>query len=425
MKQGIFMRDRAADSKEAVIDIVGVIGWEVWYQALRDMLRAIPNTVERVIFDIYSPGGDVWEGNAIVQAIGALKQHTIARVQVAASMATLIAVACKERTIAGNGRWLIHNPWTAMQGDAADLEKRAKELRDCEAEAAAFYAARTGQTAEQMLALMAEERWLTPAEAKELGFVQAIDSPFDADAFAGVRAEIVAAGKWPKALAEIPVEPAPEPEPAPAEQYECECVDCGHAITTEEHCKDLKCEKCGGQMRRKERPGPGKEAANDNADTAGAAGDVPPANDGAGKPANAPDPIAEADAQGYERGLAEGRREASITHAATLGELTERAVKLTKQIADLTKASATADALQRRTQGERDSARAQVEKLNAALNEATRKIERLLAGGMSFAPSIETWADALKACDGSYEVARKRFPELYRAARDEQKASRK
>jgi enoyl-CoA hydratase/carnithine racemase len=39
-----------------------------------------------------------------------------------------------------------------------------------------------------MLALMAEERWLTPAEAKALGFVQEIDDPFDAAEVAAVRA---------------------------------------------------------------------------------------------------------------------------------------------------------------------------------------------------------------------------------------------
>ena len=41
-------------------------------------------------------------------------------------------------------------------------------------------------------------------------------------------------------------------------KYNCECIKCGHVIKTNKHCKDLKCSKCGGQMRRKERPGPGR-----------------------------------------------------------------------------------------------------------------------------------------------------------------------
>lgn len=43
-----------------------------------------------------------------------------------------------------------------------------------------------------------------------------------------------------------------------ATKYNCECIKCGHKITTEKHCNDIKCSKCGGQMRRVERPGPGR-----------------------------------------------------------------------------------------------------------------------------------------------------------------------
>jgi len=54
----------------------------------------------------------------------------------------------------------------------------------------------------------------------------------------------------------IKFEPASEKE---KEAYECECIDCGHKMTSEKHCKDIKCPKCGGEMRRAERPGPGRE----------------------------------------------------------------------------------------------------------------------------------------------------------------------
>ena len=42
-------------------------------------------------------------------------------------------------------------------------------------------------------------------------------------------------------------------------EFECECIKCGNKIKTEEHCIDLKCPECGGQMRRTERPGVGQE----------------------------------------------------------------------------------------------------------------------------------------------------------------------
>ena len=41
-------------------------------------------------------------------------------------------------------------------------------------------------------------------------------------------------------------------------KYNCECLDCGHTLRTDKHCVDIKCPECGGKMRRKERPGPGR-----------------------------------------------------------------------------------------------------------------------------------------------------------------------
>jgi len=376
MKQGISIRALAKDSTEMIVDVVGVIGWSVEYSKVRDILKNIPQEITRVIFEIFSPGGDVWEGNGIIQDIGAMKQETVARVQVAASMATLIAVACKTREIASNGRWLIHNPWTALMGDAAMLEKRAKELRDCEAEAAAFYAQRTGQTIEKMIDLMAEERWLTPAETKEFGFVQTINDPFDAAAYADVKAEIVAAGKWPKALADIPV----EPESIKTEGNNMEVKPDANAIPT----------------------GTASES------TATVVLPIQPADEA----------LKAADVAGYKRGYADGKTADQAEHVQKLGIITATVEELKKQNGNL-------DGLQRKFQGERDSARAQVEKLTATLKEATTKLERLLSGGMSFAPSVDTWADALKACGGDYEKARKQFPELYRASREQDKINRK
>lgn len=43
-------------------------------------------------------------------------------------------------------------------------------------------------------------------------------------------------------------------------QYNCECLDCGHKVTSDKHCRDYKCPKCGGEMRRTERPGIGSRS---------------------------------------------------------------------------------------------------------------------------------------------------------------------
>jgi len=49
-----------------------------------------------------------------------------------------------------------------------------------------------------------------------------------------------------------------------AETFACECIKCGNKENSAEHCKDLKCSKCGGQMRRASRPGIGRNAGRFN-----------------------------------------------------------------------------------------------------------------------------------------------------------------
>lgn len=365
MKQGIYMREIVAESKEAVIDIIGEIGWEVWYPEMRRILASIPETIETVIFAIFSPGGDVWEGNAIITEIGALSQKTIARVQLAASMATLIAVACDEREIASNGRWLVHNPWTFLRGDADALETASKELRDCEKEGAEFYASRTGMKVEAVQKLMNEERWLTASETKDLGFVGKINDPFDAKAFAGVTAEIVAAGKWPKALVDIP------------------------------------------------------EGGTDNADekTTGAKGRK-----------TAPDgtPVKPEDAKEYTKGYQAGSTDADAKAAVRVAaEFAAKIEQMDKAVAEAEAEADKKDGLLSKMQGERDSGLARIAALQDSLKEAKEKMDKLTAGGMTFSPDIETWEDAMQACEGDYVKARKEHPKLFQMERARAKESRK
>lgn len=80
--------------------------------------------------------------------------------------------------------------------------------------------------------------WLTPEQALEF---ELADDYFDKD--------------WTEGE-----EGATEENDKQNAVYNCQCIKCGYSITTTKHCNTLKCPKCGGQMRRKERPGPGQEA---------------------------------------------------------------------------------------------------------------------------------------------------------------------
>jgi len=80
----------------------------------------------------------------------------------------------------------------------------------------------------------------------------------------------VPADSTPAPIQDEPVEPDPVVEEGEGEgevdaegnavtEYDCECIKCGYKVKSKKHCKDLKCAKCGGTMRRAERPGPGQE----------------------------------------------------------------------------------------------------------------------------------------------------------------------
>ena len=381
-KQGVFLGEIKAESTEAQIDIVGVIGWEVAFTQMKDLIASIPDSVGRVVFNIYSPGGDVLDGNGIVQAIGELskRKETVAKVQVAASMATLIAVACNKRSIAANGRFLVHNPWTVVQGDGLELEKRAKELRDCETEMSAFYANRTGKTQEEMLALMNEERWLNPEETKSFGFVQEIDDPFKPEEMAAVKAEIEAAGKWPKALVIDMEQPKQE-----------------------EGDGDGKTE--GGEGEGKGKPDGGESGA---------------ANDGI-KPI-----IEQARKEGFDSGMASGLSKGlsegeakRIAEASALQEQLRAASKVAS------KYQGERDALQARVSAMEKTHADEVKRLTEMLDDSTKRISKLLDGALTFSSEPKTWEEAMKACGNDYVAAAKKYPELKSAYNEKKRNERK
>jgi len=54
-----------------------------------------------------------------------------------------------------------------------------------------------------------------------------------------------------------------ESEEETKQEYNCECIECSYKMKSDKHCKDIKCPKCGGTMRRAERPGPGQRNVDD------------------------------------------------------------------------------------------------------------------------------------------------------------------
>jgi ATP-dependent protease ClpP protease subunit len=146
----------------------GEIGYDITFDTLLPYL----NSGHNLLVDSF--GGSAWEGLKIYDAI---KERGLSpRVGVlgsCASAATLILVAVPkaQRWMSENSRFLIHNPWTIEMGDDAQFKRTAAELEATKIQLANIYANETGQNVETMLALMAEERFLTAAETAQYGFI--------------------------------------------------------------------------------------------------------------------------------------------------------------------------------------------------------------------------------------------------------------
>jgi ATP-dependent Clp endopeptidase proteolytic subunit ClpP len=177
---GHFAFNLAGDGSDTLeLDIYSIIGESFWFDAVSAKAvrrRLKENAKAKVIkLRIHSDGGDIFDAQAIysdLQAHGARVEAEITGL--AASAATLVAMAADHITIAEGAWFMIHNPWGGTMGEAEDLEAWAQVLRKATSTFADVYAARSGQSKDKVLELMAAETWMTAKEAKALGFVDEV-----------------------------------------------------------------------------------------------------------------------------------------------------------------------------------------------------------------------------------------------------------
>ncbi len=124
---------------------------------------------------VNSPGGDVFDGIAIMNA---LKTHgekkgkvTVIVEALAASIASVIAIGAADELVMSEGSYLmIHNPWTIAIGDADEFEHMAGVLRQLTGTLAEIYSRKSGKAKEEVLTMMSAETWFDAAQAIESGF---------------------------------------------------------------------------------------------------------------------------------------------------------------------------------------------------------------------------------------------------------------
>lgn len=167
-----------ASEKTAEITIYEEIG-EGWYGGItaKDFVKQLAalGEVDTINVHINSPGGDVFDGlamhNALVNHPATVNVHIDG---LAASIASIIAMAGDTITIADNAMLMIHNPWSVAIGEAKDMRKMADTLDQIRGTLVGTYAKQTGMSEKDIIALLDAETWLDATQAKEKGFVDAI-----------------------------------------------------------------------------------------------------------------------------------------------------------------------------------------------------------------------------------------------------------
>lgn len=184
----------AADDEDRTISIYDVIGYDYWSgdgvtdkrvaSALRQLGKG-PVTV-----NINSPGGDMFTGLAIYNL---LREHpgevTVKVLGLAASAASVIAMAGDTVQIARAGFLMIHNAWVVAAGNRNDLREIADWLEPFDESMADIYAARTGEDMKAIRKLLDAESWIGGSAAVEQGFAdELLPSDQVADKGAAARA---------------------------------------------------------------------------------------------------------------------------------------------------------------------------------------------------------------------------------------------
>ncbi|MFP3705927.1 Clp protease ClpP [Paraburkholderia sp. SIMBA_009] len=165
----------SADSDEASISILDVIGQDYWTgegvtsNRIAGALRAIgPNPVT---VNINSPGGDMFEGVAIYNMLREHAGHVTVKVLgMAASAASIIAMAGDTIQIGLPAFFMVHNGWIVAGGNRNDFRELADWMEPFDAAMADVYAARTGIAAADVRAMMDKETWVGGGAAVDQGF---------------------------------------------------------------------------------------------------------------------------------------------------------------------------------------------------------------------------------------------------------------
>jgi len=199
-------------------------------------------TASQIDLHINSPGGEVFDGITIYNLI---KQHpanvTTYIDGLAASIASVIALAGDRVVMAENALFMVHNPFGMVMGTASEMRSMADVLDKVSGSIIGTYTGKSGKTDEEIKSLLDAETWMNADEAMAAGFVDEIAGKMDMAACAKF-APVMEKLKFKN----VPQDIAGEKEPPTAREIERALRDVGcswkqaKAILAEGYRDDLR-----------------------------------------------------------------------------------------------------------------------------------------------------------------------------------------
>lgn len=165
-----------ADVRTLTID--GVIAEESWFddditpKMFRDELFNGSGDIELYI---NSPGGDCIAASQIYTMLMEYTGNVTVKIDgLAASAASVIAMAGTEVLMSPTSMLMIHNPWTMAMGDHNDMQKAIDVLNEVKESIINAYELKTGMSRAKISRLMEDETWMNAKKAVDLGFADGV-----------------------------------------------------------------------------------------------------------------------------------------------------------------------------------------------------------------------------------------------------------
>lgn len=175
--------DESVPDMERTLFLNGMISDETWYgdevtpQPFKDELNAGSGNIT---VWINSPGGDVFAAAQIYNMLRDYKGSVTVKIDgIAASAASVIAMAGNTVCVSPVAMMMIHNPATMAMGEAKDMQKAIVMLNEVKESILNAYESKTGLTRARLSHMMDDETWFNAKKAVELGFADKI--LFDSD----------------------------------------------------------------------------------------------------------------------------------------------------------------------------------------------------------------------------------------------------